>query len=87
MRTFPLRQGAAQPLVSVGDDELHAAQAPCVGSTTSTNLITDRAFLLMAWRRVKGNRGARTAGVDGQTAHYITAERGEESSLANLLPR
>ena len=48
------------------------------------NLITDPAFLLMAWRRVKGNRGARTAGVDGQTAYYITAERGEESFLADL---
>jgi RNA-directed DNA polymerase len=48
------------------------------------NLVTDPAFLVMAWKRVKTNRGARTAGVDGQTAHYITAERGEEPFLADL---
>src|SRR4030081_1313781 len=35
------------------------------------NLITDPAFLLVAWDRVRNNRGARTAGVDGETAHYI----------------
>ena len=29
------------------------------------NLVYDPAFLVMAWERVKGNRGARTAGVDG----------------------
>jgi RNA-directed DNA polymerase len=29
------------------------------------NLICDPAFLLVGWRRVKGNKGARTAGVDG----------------------
>ncbi len=29
------------------------------------NLVCDPAFLAVAWSRVKGNRGARTAGVDG----------------------
>jgi RNA-directed DNA polymerase len=29
------------------------------------NLVYDPAFLVMAWERVRGNRGARTAGVDG----------------------
>ncbi len=29
------------------------------------NLVTDPAFLLVAWDRVRGNRGARSAGVDG----------------------
>ena len=29
------------------------------------NLVTDPAFLLVAWERVRTNRGARTAGVDG----------------------
>jgi len=29
------------------------------------NLVCDPAFLVVAWERVKGNRGARTAGVDG----------------------
>ena len=48
------------------------------------NLVCDPAFLLMAWRRVKGNKGARTAGVDGQTAYYVVAVRGEEAFLAEL---
>ncbi|MFD4985497.1 hypothetical protein [Streptomyces sp. NPDC058374] len=30
------------------------------------NLIADPAFLLVAWDRVRGNKGARTAGVDGR---------------------
>jgi RNA-directed DNA polymerase len=29
------------------------------------NLVSDPAFLLVAWHRVRGNRGARSAGVDG----------------------
>ena len=32
------------------------------------NLVADPAFLLVAWVRVRGNKGAKTAGVDGQTA-------------------
>jgi RNA-directed DNA polymerase len=30
------------------------------------NLVTDPAFLLVAWDRVRHNKGAKTAGVDGQ---------------------
>ena len=48
------------------------------------NLVTDPAFLLVAWERVRTNRGARTAGVDGATAYYIRAVRGEEEVLAQL---
>ena len=48
------------------------------------NLVTDPAFLLIAWTRVRGNKGARTAGVDGGTAHYIEAVRGVEGFLAGL---
>ena len=48
------------------------------------NLVCDPAVLLVAWRRVKGNKGARTAGVDGQTVYYIQQRRGEESFLAAL---
>ena len=48
------------------------------------NLVTDPAFLLVAWHRVRGNKGARTAGVDGATARYISVVRGEESFLAEL---
>jgi RNA-directed DNA polymerase len=48
------------------------------------NLVCDPAFLLIAWRRVRVNRGARSAGVDAQTAYSISAERGEERFLAEL---
>ena len=48
------------------------------------NLIHDPAVLVDAWQRVKGNRGARSAGVDGQTAYYIKAIRGEQVFLSEL---
>jgi len=48
------------------------------------NLICDPATLVYAWRRVRSNRGARTAGVDGETAHYIEAVRGEQAFLSEL---
>ena len=48
------------------------------------NLVADPAFLLVAWARVRGNKGARTAGVDGQTAYYVEAVRGVEGFLDEL---
>ena len=48
------------------------------------NLVTDPAFLLVAWDRVRGNKGARTAGVDGETAYYIEAVRGLQGFLSEL---
>ncbi|MCA1703175.1 MAG: group II intron reverse transcriptase/maturase [Actinobacteria bacterium] len=48
------------------------------------NLINDPAFLLVAWRRVRGNKGARTAGVDGQTAHTIEAGQSVAAFLEDL---
>jgi RNA-directed DNA polymerase len=48
------------------------------------NLVYDPAVLIDAWQRVKGNRGARSAGVDGQTAYYIKAIRGEQVFLSEL---
>lgn len=48
------------------------------------NLVCDPAFLLVAWDRVRGNKGARTAGMDGQTAHTIEAEQGVEVFLDGL---
>ena len=48
------------------------------------NLVTDPAFLLVAWGRVRSNKGARTAGVDGQTARYIEVVRGLDEFLAEL---
>jgi RNA-directed DNA polymerase len=48
------------------------------------NLVADPGFLLVAWDRVRGNKGARTAGVDGQTAYYVEAEVGVEVFLDRL---
>jgi RNA-directed DNA polymerase len=47
------------------------------------NLVADPAFLLVAWDRVRGNKGAKTAGVDGRTAVSIEA-RGVEEFLGAL---
>jgi RNA-directed DNA polymerase len=37
------------------------------------NLVCDPAFLLVAWVRVRGNKGSRTPGVDGRTASHVEA--------------
>jgi RNA-directed DNA polymerase len=39
---------------------------------------------LVAWDRVRGNKGARTAGVDGQTATSIQVLHGVEEFLDGL---
>lgn len=48
------------------------------------NLVCDPATLLVAWRRVRSNTGARTAGVDGHSVRSIEAKRGVENFLAEL---
>ena len=48
------------------------------------NLVADPGFLLVAWARVRGNKGARTAGVDGQSVYYVEAEVGVEVFLDRL---
>ena len=48
------------------------------------NLVCDPAFLLVAWDRVRGNKGARSAGVDGHTAYSIEAGPGVEVFLDRL---
>lgn len=45
------------------------------------NLVHNPAFLLVAWNRVQGNKGARTAGADGITPRSI---RNPEAFLAGL---
>jgi len=46
------------------------------------NLVCDPAFLVVAWNRVRGNRGARTAGVDGVAPRSIVF--GRERFLTEL---
>lgn len=41
------------------------------------NLVCDPAFLMVAWQRVRGNKGARTAGVDGVTPRSIGDDAAE----------
>jgi RNA-directed DNA polymerase len=47
------------------------------------NLVCDPATLLVAWERVKHNRGSRTAGVDGQTRKRVE-QMGVEQVLDGL---
>ena len=48
------------------------------------NLVAEPAFLLVAWVRVRGNKGAKTAGVDGHTAPSIALRVGVEKFLDEL---
>ena len=48
------------------------------------NLVCDQATLVVAWDRVKSNRGARTAGVDGETKYYIEHRRGVPAFLTSI---
>jgi RNA-directed DNA polymerase len=47
------------------------------------NLLCEPATLLIAWERVKRNRGSKTAGVDGQSRWHIE-QRGVEKVLGEL---
>ena len=51
------------------------------------NLVCDPAFVLVAWDRVRGNKGARSAGVDGKTAYAIEVELGSEVFCGRLRER
>jgi RNA-directed DNA polymerase len=46
------------------------------------NLVADPAFLVVAWDRVRGNRGSRSAGVDGVAPRSIVF--GSEAFLTGL---
>jgi len=48
------------------------------------NWITDPRNLRSAWRRIAGNKGSRTAGIDGMTVGSIRATTGEEAFLEHL---
>ena len=48
------------------------------------NLVCDPATLMVAWRRVRGNRGSRSAGVDGQTGYHIEQVMGVQQLLSEV---
>ncbi len=48
------------------------------------NLVCDPATLLVAWARVRANRGSRTAGVDAWTRGYVEQRLGVERFLREL---
>jgi RNA-directed DNA polymerase len=48
------------------------------------NLVCDQATLLVAWERVSGNQGARTAGVDAVTRRHVEEDIGVVPFLEDL---
>ncbi|MDQ6807609.1 MAG: group II intron reverse transcriptase/maturase [Actinomycetota bacterium] len=48
------------------------------------NLVCDPAMMVVAWERVRTNRGSRSAGVDGQTAAYVEKVLGVDKFLGDL---
>ena len=48
------------------------------------NLVCDPFVLADAWERVRSNRGARSAGVDGENVYYVRSVRGEQAFLSEL---
>jgi RNA-directed DNA polymerase len=81
----PLDAKLAQERVLGWQTKLHrwAAQNEQQQFADLFNLVCDPATLLVAWERVKRNRGSRTAGVDGQTRKRIE-QMGVEGVLAKL---
>ena len=65
----------AEPRVLAMQTKLHqwAAADPGRRFDDLLNLVYDPAFLVVAWSRVRGNKGARTAGVDGIAPRSIGA--------------
>jgi RNA-directed DNA polymerase len=78
--------GAAERRVQKIQTKLHqwARDDPHRRFCDLFNLVADPAFLMVAWERVRTNKGARTAGVDGQTAFYVQTGLGAEKFLGRL---
>jgi RNA-directed DNA polymerase len=81
----PLDAKFAEERVLGWQTKLHrwAAQDEQVRFGDLFNLVCDPATLLVAWERVKRNRGSRTAGVDGQTRRQVE-QMGVERVLDEL---
>ena len=82
---WPTAKEAAQRVLNI-QTKLHqwSTDNPARRFDDLYNLIYDPAVLLTAWRRVRGNRGARSAGIDGETAYYVETVRGETAVLSEL---
>ncbi len=63
----------AEPRVLRMQAKLHqwATDSPGRQFDDLYNLVADPSFLVVAWHRVRGNRGARSAGVDGVKPNSI----------------
>lgn len=61
-----------------------ATDAPSRRFDDLFNLVCDPAFLLIAWSRVRSNKGSRSAGVDGLTAAHVEMRHGLEQFLAEV---
>ena len=74
----------AEPRVLAMQSKLHqwAKADPGRSFDDVFNLVYDPAFLVVAWSRVRANKGARTAGVDGVAARPVVF--GVESMLDGL---
>jgi RNA-directed DNA polymerase len=83
---FGLSPEAANERVLGIQRKLHkwASEDQGRGFSDLHNLVCDPATLMVAWRRVRGNRGSRSAGIDGQTAYEIEHRQGVERFLGEL---
>jgi RNA-directed DNA polymerase len=86
--------GASWPGLEEAERRVHVMQSKLHQWATSDpgrqfddlhNLVYDPAFLVVAWNRVKTNKGARSAGVDGIAPRSITAEEEFLGGLRNEL--
>lgn len=64
-----------------------AAEDQCKQFRDLFNLVHDPATLMVAWVRVRGNRGSRSAGADGVVCSYIENHIGAEPFLRDLRAR
>jgi RNA-directed DNA polymerase len=75
---LPLDLNRAEERVLAMQSKLHrwATSDPGRRFDDLFNLVYDPAFLTVAWERVRGNKGARTAGVDGLAPRAISNAAG-----------
>ena len=82
---WPEAEEAGQRVLKI-QTKLHqwATNAPNRRFDDLWNLVYDPAVLVEAWRRVRSNRGAHSAGVDGENVYYVQAVRSEQAFLCEL---